>query len=161
MSLDLVYSTTASSCAWQEWNTTWTTWQGSTNSTSTNYVWQAWNGVYVPAITQIYTPPRTPEQEEAETKAEQLLREHLTEEQAASLDKKDAFLVSVKSGRRYKIKRGTHGNVREVDAQGKEIRSFCIQPADVPTADAMLAQKLMLEHDENGFHLIANARAIA
>ena len=89
-------------------------------------------------------------------KAEALLRAHLDDEQQATLDREQAFLVSVKSGRKYKVKRGQRGNVREMDDQGQEVRSFCIHPDDVPDQDAMLAQKLLLEHDEPAFRRIAN-----
>lgn len=58
--------------------------------------------------------------------------------------------------RTYRIFQGTHGNVREIDAEGREIRKFCIQPNGVPDEDAMLAQKLWIEHDLASFERVAN-----
>jgi hypothetical protein len=46
---------------------------------------------------------------------------------------------------RYRIDRGSHGNVKQIDEKGSIIRSFCIQPEGVPAGDVLLTQKLWLE----------------
>ena len=106
---------------------------------------------------------RVAEVSAAKRRAEDLLRRHLTKEQIEDLEKKDCFyLESVgKDGgrRRYRIDRGTHGNVKLVDKDNKIVGSYCVQPSGVPTEDAMLAQKLWLETDEAEFVRVANFRS--
>ena len=160
-------STDATTGAWWAWNGTWSTWTAWTEPITL----QSQTFQYQPR--ELTAEERAAEterlraaaeaarvrQEEARLaveKAEALLRAHLDDEQQATLDREQAFLVSVKSGRKYKVKRGQRGNVREMDDQGQEVRSFCIHPDDVPDQDAMLAQKLLLEHDEPAFRRIAN-----
>lgn len=104
------------------------------------------------------------EQKLARERAAILLQESLSERQRAELRDKGYFsleTIDSKTGqrRRYQIAggRGQHGNVYQVDESGKRIYSFCIQPRErVPDEDAMLAQKLMLEHCEEDFLKIAN-----
>lgn len=90
--------------------------------------------------------------EEAKRRAEDLLRACLSVEQREDLDKKNCFYIMVdgKNGKkeRYRIDRGSHGNVKQVDDRGSIIRSFCIQPAGVPEGDILLTQKLWLEASE-------------
>jgi hypothetical protein len=97
------------------------------------------------------------ERQKAKKRARRLLTSNLTKEQVASLEKFGFFEVMVE-GKTYRIRQGTHGNVRLLGSDGKESKSFCIQPNGVPDEDAMLAQKLMLETDEASFLKIANAR---
>ena len=94
----------------------------------------------------------------AKTRAKKLLMDHITKEQRESLEKHGFFEVLV-GGKTYRIRQGTHGNVRLIE-NGKETKSFCIQPNDIPDEDAMLAQKLLLETDEAAFLRIANARVL-
>ena len=152
---------------------TWTAWSSTVEFGLTSGIWQSWtvtsSSTLAPPDFQAYAQPvPTPEElaenerwrataAEAEAAAERLLREHLDAEQVAQLERDRAFVVSVSSGRRYKIKRGRQGNVVEIDARGRSLRKFCIH-ADlyVPDPDTMLAQKLLLETDEAAFHRIAN-----
>jgi hypothetical protein len=93
--------------------------------------------------------------------AKRLLLDHLRAEQRAELEQHDYFHVVTADGqRRYRIRIGTHGNVRRVRGDGVEDRSYCIQPNGVPTYDAMLAQALMLETDETEFLRVANERVL-
>jgi hypothetical protein len=96
----------------------------------------------------------------AREKAARLLEDHLTEEQVAHLRARDCFYLETlgQDGKknRYRIDRGTHGNVKRVDEKGSILESLCIQPGGVPTEDAMLAQKLWLETDEAAFRRVAN-----
>lgn len=90
--------------------------------------------------------------EEAKRRAEDLLRVCLSPQQREDLDNKNCFYIVVdgKDGKkeRYRIDRGSHGNVKQVDERGSIIRSFCIQPAGVPEGDILLTQKLWLEASE-------------
>lgn len=89
------------------------------------------------------------EHERANGRAERLLIEHLSPQQAEELRASGHFHVRLLNGRRYRISRGQHGNVVEVDGAGRGLRSLCVQPVGhLPDADAMLAQKLWLETDE-------------
>lgn len=96
--------------------------------------------------------------EAATARARNLLLAHLSPAQRDSLARLGHFDVQVE-GRTYRIRQGTHGNVRLLDA-GREVRSFCAQPDGVPAEDAMLAQKLMIETDEAAFLRVANARLL-
>jgi len=95
---------------------------------------------------------------EARVRAEALLRDCLTAEQAAQLLHADAFELLTASGRRYRVRRGRAGNVERLELTGHPTRRYCLHPADaaVPEADVMLAQKLLLESDEDAFLRIAN-----
>lgn len=100
---------------------------------------------------------------QADARAEKILREHLTDEQRRDLDEKSFFyLESIEAGgarRKYRIDKGTHGNVKVLDDEGKKVvGSYCVQPVGVPVADAMLAQVLHLRHDPEGFKKAANFR---
>jgi hypothetical protein len=88
----------------------------------------------------------------AEKRAEELLRACLSEKQIDDLEKRNCFYVEIegRSGKkeRYRIDRGSHGNVKQIDERGSIIRSFCIQPSGVPNGDVLLTQKLWLEASE-------------
>ncbi len=97
----------------------------------------------------------------AERRAEKLLQETLSAAQREELASKGFFTLKTiaASGeeRIYRIKRGRSRNVEQVDANGNRIKYLCAHPiAQVPDADTMLAQKLMLETDEGEFLRIAN-----
>jgi hypothetical protein len=96
----------------------------------------------------------------AAEKAEALLRSVLDEDQQRELQEKNHFHVVTRKGNVYQIRRGTHGNVKLIDPTSKKPKySYCIQPDGVPAADAMAAQKLALEADEDSFLRIANRSA--
>ncbi len=93
---------------------------------------------------------------EANRKAELLLRSCLTQQQLDDLDQKKCFYLYSK-GRKYRIDRGQHGNVKLLGEQDRVLESYCIQPkGGLPDADAMLAQKLLLETDPEQFRQISN-----
>ena len=89
---------------------------------------------------------------EVQARAERLLRSCLTPEQIEDLEKKNCFYLEIprEDGKkeRYRIDRGTHGNVKQLDEKGSIIRSFCVQPEGVPVADSMVTQKLWLESSD-------------
>jgi hypothetical protein len=95
----------------------------------------------------------------AEVKAEELLRSCLSREQDEELSRSGWFYVPVED-RVYRIERGHAGNVVLLDGGGKAVERFCIHPSGVPAADAMLAQKLLLESDERKFRSIANITSL-
>lgn len=96
--------------------------------------------------------------EAIQKRARELLCRSLTPAQRQSLDEHGFFDLNV-GGRHYRIRQGTHGNVRLIQDE-REVTSYCIQPDGVPAEDAMLAQKLLLETDEPSFLRIANARPL-
>lgn len=93
---------------------------------------------------------------EADGRAMELLKSCMTQEQWESLCAVGFFYVKAKSGRKYRIDRGTHGNVKVVDKDNKVIERLCIQPGGVPVGDSMLAQKLLIETAEDVFRRHAN-----
>ena len=164
---------------------TWVYWTAPTTSGTTptvtySNVWVTWvdNGYVVSPPKETAEECRAREQREAEyrakqerqakiraekekakeEKARQLLKEVLTEEQDAQLTKDGYFeLTSVKSGKRYRIKKGFSMNVEELDKDGKRLRSMCFHPnVLVHHYDNMAIQKLMLENDEEEARKVAN-----
>jgi hypothetical protein len=105
---------------------------------------------------------RRREREQAATRAEKLLLEFLSPRQRKMLKRQDHFHLDVHSRdgsvRRYQINRGFQGNVKEVCREsGRILRSYCIHgPYNLPHADQMLAQMLLLQNDEEQFMRIAN-----
>lgn len=89
-----------------------------------------------------------------------LLKENLTREQLKEFEKDMRFTVRSQDGQRlYRINRGRVQNIEEVDDRGNRMSILCAHPVDeVPDFDTMLAQKLMLEHDEQAFLRLANRR---
>lgn len=98
----------------------------------------------------------------ARQRARSLLVSCLSPEQREDLAQKKCFFLECHSPdgakRRYRIDQGTHGNVKLVDDAGKILGSYCVQPDNVPDEDAMLAQKLWLETNEDEFKRRANFR---
>lgn len=131
---------------------TWTEWNA-------YYADERWPGVLVRRATA-FDVRHAVEIDAAARRAEDLLRQNLTDEQREDLEKKNCFYLESlgKDGkrRRYRIDRGTHGNVKLLDDKGSIVGTYCVQPDNVPAADAMLAQKLWLETDEEAFRKVAN-----
>lgn len=91
----------------------------------------------------------------AKDKAIVLLKSCLTPQQIEEYEQKSCFHLHV-GGKVYRIEKGSHGNVKLVDKDGKVKRSFCVAPRGVPEGDTLLAQKLLLETDEKRFYELAN-----
>lgn len=92
----------------------------------------------------------------ASRRARELLVDTLDPIQRADLEAEEGFRVIV-GDRRYWIAHGYMGNVYEVDADGTKLASYCAHgPSYLPTYDHMLAQKLLLETDEQAFLDLAN-----
>lgn len=165
--------------------TTWSYWvsSGTTSSESeTNVVWGTWT-INSSAQTQVaaYHQPtpeeiernqerqrrhreeqqrREAERAEAERRAEALLQDNLTQEQREMLARMQEFIVVGSKGKRYAIGRGNAHNVKELDDGGRKVKSLCALPSGVPVGDVMLAQKFLLETDEDAFLSIANSRVL-
>jgi hypothetical protein len=100
----------------------------------------------------------------AKIKAEHLLISALAEEQRMDLKRYGYFKLYVQRGeatRVYRIRRGQVQNIELMEelpnGDLKPVRTLCAHPSIlVPDADAMLAQKLMLETNEAEFLRIAN-----
>ena len=158
---------------------TWNDWAFNTNATATSVIWTRWNERYTTDCTTdgFLAPERAAEAaaaaarnverglarirevETAELRAEGLLQEHLTERQKYDLSTKGYFdVVNFKSKRHYRIRRGRAQNVFLLDGPGgREVKRLCCHPNErVPDADTMLAQKLLIEFNEELFLKTAN-----
>ena len=89
----------------------------------------------------------------ADAKAKELLQSFLTPEQLKSLEEQSNFIVESESKRLYKLRKMNNNGVLEIDQEGKRIGGLCANfgGADIPTYDLMLAQKLMIETNEELF----------
>ena len=101
--------------------------------------------------------------DEAKKRALDLLLEHLTPAQRETFHKNSWFIVEGRSMRRYRVNaRGSlAGNVDVLDSNMKTIHRLCAHCDihSIPLGDQLLAQKLMLEFDEETFLRIANRHA--
>lgn len=94
------------------------------------------------------------------SKADDLLESVLSQVQREQLQKESGFLVRGQSGVVYRVRRGRSINVDEIAGNGEVVRTHCAHPSmDVPDGDTMVAQKLMLECDEQEFLRIAYKHA--
>lgn len=168
---------------WNYWTTSGTSSTITTYPAWDNWVTQGTYQVYqVSSSPWVYTDPRTPEQIEwdrleaerqadewrakadamaaekaaAAARAQVLLEENLSEEQRKQLADNNWFEV-VTPKAKYRIRRGWAGNVDRIGDDGRAHDRYCIHPSEeVPHEDNMLAQKLLLEADEDTFLRIAN-----
>jgi hypothetical protein len=96
----------------------------------------------------------------ARERAEMLLMENLMPAQREELKQNGYFTlrrIDEKGTRFYRIHRGRSRNVEQVTEEGRRIMTLCAHPHEnVPDADTMLAQKLMLMANEQEFLRVAN-----
>ena len=172
-----------SSNVWTTWADSSTTY--ATASITTGGVWRVWSGspytvrdiIEIPIETEEARQERIETQrefdeafkknneetekkrKEAEDKALELLLDNLEENQVEIFKKTKCFVVTGKSGKRYRINDcGVSGNVDEMDGEKVKAR-LCFQPNNswsIPKYDSYLAQKLMLEFDEEAALRTAN-----
>ena len=107
-------------------------------------------------------------QEESKIRARRLLCSMLSPEQREELEADNRFHLRVidgKSGeeRVYRIDQGFQGNVKLLGPDGRPVKSYCIHAKTtddegnrLPNEDHMLAQKLLLQTDEERFIQVAN-----
>lgn len=162
--------TTSSTAIWTGWvsDTTYTC--ASISTSSSTGVWYDWNcSPVVKTAEQIARDEARAieykarclalrlEREKAQEVAEQLLLEHLNPEQTEDYKQHCHFTIRGRNNVRFRIRKGRSGNVDVVNAAGRIDYRLCAHPAmDVPDCDTMLAQKIMLELDEDNFMRIAN-----
>jgi hypothetical protein len=103
---------------------------------------------------------RIAQQEAARTRARNTLMEFLTPEQRAEYEAHDHFVCTGSEGNRYRIERGSAGNVVYLDERGEAAGRLCAHPSMreqwLPDSDVALAQMLALMTDERNFVQIAN-----
>ena len=97
----------------------------------------------------------------AESKAEELLLMCLNDVQK-EIYLKHGYLEINTDKAKYRIKRGWAKNIEKIGLDGKPELAYCIHPRDssVPVPDNMLAQKLMIEYNEQEFLRLANRWAV-
>ena len=103
----------------------------------------------------------TQAESEAVKTAEALLLRNLNDEQRASWEKHRGFWVTAKSGNRYWLD-GQRPRGLPIDGPPQ---SYCIYSLDenglhLPIGDQILAQKLLIEADEDRFLKVANANRL-
>lgn len=170
-------SAISSATIWSGWNSNTIT-SSSSSITLSGATWTNWNSNSV-TVTQYPMQAETDEQRrlreeqtrrwqeeraaverevrKAKLRAKKLLVDHLNPQQREDYEKRGFFHLYTNKGRKYRIHQGTHGNVRLVDVTtDEELGRYCSQPSGVPDEDAMLAQKLYLEIDEDEFIAHAN-----
>jgi len=181
-----ITSYTTNSATWSAWNNSTLAVTASGSVYTIDNTWANWNAGTATIYNRncVVAPVETPDQriarearyaeqrrvqeeerlarlatrKEADAKAEALLRAHLIPDQQEQLAREDWFLIVSKSGKKYRIFRGRAGNIDLIDETGKALKSLCVHPRDdVPDADTMLAQALMLRFDEESLLRLANA----
>lgn len=163
---------------WNVWNQS-ATGSGITYRSSDSAVWNYWNQLAC-GVSNNYAEVQAPRlseadrqcnwdaaqhqaqaarviREEADKKAEAILLAHLSPSQQHQYRHHRYFELITKNGR-YRLYHGWAGNVKKLrDSDHAEVDQYCIHPSiAVPYADNLLAQKLMLELDEDRFLKTAN-----
>ena len=93
-------------------------------------------------------------------RAERLLMSVLTPAEQRQMRTDGHVMFTVEGGdqpaRHYKVRRGSHGNIKRCDASGRELESWCVQPSGVPVDDVVAAQIVHLKYDEASIRAKAN-----
>lgn len=99
--------------------------------------------------------------EAANKRAEELMLAHLTPAQRLQIKAHGWFIVEGgRSKHNYMIRPTAYaGNIEVTEWDGRRSRLCCHVDHSIPVFDNALAQKLMLEHDEDAFLRIANRTA--
>ena len=98
----------------------------------------------------------------ASANARALLLSCLDTRQRKTFEKNGSFVVRSRDHRRrYRIDTGRAGNVSLLGPDRRPVVSFCIHlPIEYPDESTMLAQKLMLDAEEESFLLLANCKLL-
>lgn len=98
------------------------------------------------------------EYEKALQKANDLLMTFLNDEQRKTYQREQFFDLTSQSGKRFRITYGYSLNVYKLNKWGEYEICYCVVPdgENIPIPDQMLAQKLMLEHQEKEFIRVSN-----
>lgn len=170
---------------------TWVNCTTHTATTNTDIMWHLWHSttgsIVVERPRRYVAPAETPQEWAArEARREQFQREQ-RERMAAQAKQRDeaaerarALLVGVlseaqrqmfeahrwivvkgRSGRLYRVRRGSVGNVDVLDNTGNVLHRLCAHPHIwTPDEDVMLAQLLHLQHDDDAFCRVANLHPV-
>ena len=104
---------------------------------------------------------RVQKEKEANERAETLLLECLSVDQVAEYRRNKFFIVQGgKSGKKYRIRQGRSNNIDLLDGERITHRLCCHPGAFLPAPDNMLAQKVLLELQEEEFVRTANIHAV-
>jgi predicted protein tyrosine phosphatase len=148
-------------------NNVWTTWQNNTASSNTVYPQRYAQPAPLTAEQIAEQEARFAKLERrrkrevrqrqiAELRAQRLLHELLTDEQAKEYAERKSFHVRVRD-RTFRINRGLAGNITEIDEAGNQLAKYCVHLyGQEPTEDSMVAQLLMLQTDLAEFERRAN-----
>ena len=181
-------TSTSTATTWDHWTSTAST---SSTTTTINPIWVKWNTTSATTST-VHRPYRAPEltpeeierrraeeearrqamlaaqaerakrEQEADERAERLLKQHLSGHQRRQYRRDKSFVVTGGDGRAYRIRRGWAGHVERLDEKGRAVERFCIHPQQqVPLPDNQLVAKLMLETNPDEFRRIANVTPLA
>lgn len=139
-------------------NNVWTVWQ-TTNTTAANRVVRTravdtrtpeerkrdeWKAAQARIISSNRHRAATLRRRIADREAERLLVSQLTPEQRDELERLDRFHV-IAGDKTYRIRRGWAGNIDLIE-DDQIVERWCVHPArQIPVADSMVAQKLMIE----------------
>jgi hypothetical protein len=97
------------------------------------------------------------QRDEADLRAQVLLRAWLSPAQLAQYNRSGHFEVTGSCGTLYRIRRDRQMNLDELDGAGSRVAVWCFGPeGHLPIDDVMLAQKIALETDEQGALAVAN-----
>ncbi|SRR6266536_2082620 len=101
-------------------------------------------------------------QNEADNRAEALLRELLDDQQLEQWKiHRCVDVYGQKTHQLYRLTKARIGNVFHVDETDRRVAEYCIHyPSSIPIEDQIIAQKLMIETDEDAFLQIANMAPI-
>lgn len=141
----------------------WYRWSVDCSTSNNALVWDAWTTTTSCTTDVQYFVVSVAEQiqeQEAEERAAALLQSLLSEVQRRQLQERQYFELMVEGGekpaRRYRIYRGSAGNIKRLDAEGNEVESWCVHPHGIPDCDVMAGQMLHLMHDDEGLRKTAN-----
>jgi hypothetical protein len=146
----------------------WYRWSVDCSTATDSLVWQTWatttscttTDVHYLAVNEWPSIDEQRQEQDAEVRAAALLQSLLSEVQRRQLQERQYFELMVEGGekpaRRYRIYRGSAGNIKRLDAEGNEVESWCVHPRGIPDCDVMAGQMLHLMHDDEGLRKTAN-----
>lgn len=105
---------------------------------------------YAPLLPPTYASEPWLERERAEKRSMELLYDWLSEAQRKELALEGYFTITGESsGKRYQVHKVYSFGLRELDAAGNVVASYCVVPSGTHAlGDTMLAQKIWMETDE-------------
>lgn len=166
-------------------NIVWTSWINTASTTGVcDRVWRVWGATTQATVRVVESPEQraqreaaereerritaarretqAKEQEKANRRAKALLVSMLNDSQRRTLEERGYFDEEVPGHGTFRIYKGWAGNVRRLDAQGREVEKYCIHPTErMPDFDNMAVQRLMLQADPAGFLRTANRTVLA